>query len=82
MILLGAAGLSQIASLIFYVTVGQSIPALDSYISVYFYILGSAGVLVVLAVTWYAMSLQATALNFRDLSPFSGDSTGRSSWCM
>ena len=63
MILLGAVGLSQIASLIFYVTIGQIFHfAIDSYIQPYYYILGSAGVLVVLAVTWYAVSLRARAL--------------------
>ena len=63
MILLAAAGLSQIASLIFYVTVAQIFHVtINSYIQPYFYILGSAGVLVVLAVTWYAVSLRARAL--------------------
>ena len=59
--LLGAVGLSQIAALIFYVTVGRTIPAYD-YRSLFFYILGSAGVLVGLAVAWYAMSLRARTL--------------------
>ena len=57
--LLGAVGFSQIAVLIFYVTVGRTI---DSYYSLSFYILGSAGVLVGLAVTWYAMCLRARTL--------------------
>lgn len=63
MILLGAAGFSQIAALIFYVTVGRTftIPVL-SYLQACYYILGSLGVLVVIAVTWYAMSLRARAL--------------------
>ena len=61
--LLGAVGLSQIAALIFYVNVGRTFDLpVDSYLAVYFYILGSAGVLVVLAVTWYAMGLRACAL--------------------
>ena len=57
--LLGAAVFSQIAALIFYVTVFGGLP---SFLPLYYYILGSAGVLVVLAVTWYAMSLRARAL--------------------
>ena len=57
--LLGAAVISQIAALIFYVTLARSLP---SFLPLYYYILGSAGVLVGLAVTWYAMSLRARAL--------------------
>ena len=57
--LLGAAVFSQIAALIFYVTVFGGLP---SFLPLYYYILGSAEVLVVLAVTWYAMSLRARAL--------------------
>ena len=60
--LLGAVGLSQIAALIFYVTVGRTIPSYDAYRSLFFYILGSAGVLVGLAVAWYAMCLRARTL--------------------
>jgi hypothetical protein len=57
--LLGAVGLSQIAALLFYMTIGRTI---GSYYSLSFYILGSAGVLVGLAVTWYAMCLRARTL--------------------
>ncbi len=57
--LLGAVGFSQVAALIFYVTAGLSV---GSYYSLDYYIMGSAGVLVGLAVTWYAMSLRARAL--------------------
>jgi hypothetical protein len=60
--LLGAVGLSQIAALIFYVSGGLAAGSYSSYYSLYYYILGSAGVLVGLAVTLYAMSLQARAL--------------------
>ena len=61
--LLGAVGFSQIASLIFWVTVGQLYHfVLVSWQQPYFYILGIAEVLVVLAVTWYAISLRARAL--------------------
>ena len=61
--LLGAAVFSQIAALIFYVTGARRIPSsYPQYLSLYFYILGSAGVLVGLAVAWYAMSLRARAL--------------------
>ena len=59
MVLLGAVGFSQIAALIFYVNLAGTAPFPDS---LYYYILGSAGVLVGLAVTWYAMSLRARAL--------------------
>ena len=65
MSLLGTAGLSQIASLILYVTIAQLYndpPSSLSYYATFFYILGSAGVLTVLAVTWYAMSLRAPTL--------------------
>jgi hypothetical protein len=66
MSLLGTAGLSQIASLIFYVTLAQlytsPVNVNISYYATYYYILGSAGLLTVLAVTWYAMSLRAPAL--------------------
>ena len=58
-LLLGAVGFSQIAPLIIYVSQGQG-SAL--YSSLYDYILGSAGVLVGLAVTWYAISLRARVL--------------------
>ncbi len=58
-LLLGAVGFSQIAALIFYVTHGRS----DGFFwPLYYSILGSAGVLVGLAVTWYALSLRARAL--------------------
>ena len=57
--LLGAVGFSQIAALIFYVTHGRN--AGFSW-PLYYSILGSAGVLVGLAVTWYALSLRAHAL--------------------
>jgi Caspase domain len=57
--LLGAVGFSQIAALIFYVTHGRN--AGFSW-PLYYSILGSAGVLVGLAVTWYALSLRARAL--------------------
>jgi len=57
--LLSAVGLGQIAALIFYVTLGHWI---NSYLSLFFYILGSVGVLVGLAVTWYAMALRTRAL--------------------
>ena len=57
--LLGAVGLGQIAVLIFCVKVGSWI---NSDLSLFFYLLGSAGVLVGLAVTWYAMALRARAL--------------------
>lgn len=60
--LLAAMGLGQIAVLIFYVTVGGWINSLDSRTSLFLYILGSAGVLVGLAVTWYAMALRVSAL--------------------
>ena len=40
-------------------TLGRTI---GSYYSLYFYILGSAGVLVGLGVTWYAMCLRARTL--------------------
>jgi hypothetical protein len=54
--LLGVAGLSQIPVLISYVKIG------DLNDSDYYYVLGSAGVLAALAVTWYAMSLRQRAL--------------------
>jgi hypothetical protein len=60
MMLLAAVGLSQVAALIFYVTVGGEAGSFSR--SLYLYILGSAGVLVGLAVTWYAMALRARAL--------------------
>jgi Caspase domain len=58
--LLGAVGLSQIASLVFYVSQGQG----ERYFfdSVHAYVQGSTGVLVALAVTWYAVSLRERAL--------------------
>lgn len=58
--LLSVVGLSQIAALIFYVTLGHWINS--SYVSLSFFILGSVGVLVGLAVTWYALALRARAL--------------------
>ena len=57
--LLGAVGFSQVAALIFYVTAGLNV---GSYYSLDYYIQGSAGVLVGLAVAWYAMSLRARVL--------------------
>ena len=57
--LLGAVGLSQIAALVFYVTLGLQAA---SYASLSFYILGSTGVPVGLGVTWYAMCLRARTL--------------------
>ena len=57
--LLGAVGFSQVAALIFYVTAGLNVGSHDS---LDYYIQGSAGVLVGLAVAWYAMSLRARAL--------------------
>ena len=57
--LLAAVGLSQIAVLIFYVTRG---PRESSSSSLYLLHTGSAGVLVGLAVTWYAMALRTRAL--------------------
>jgi hypothetical protein len=67
-ILLGAAALSQISSLIYYVTIsGTPARYIGLYyyfgqIGAYLYILGIAGVLVVSAVTWYAINLRARAL--------------------
>jgi hypothetical protein len=58
--LLATVGLSQIAELVMYVTVGGELISYSS--SLYLYILASAGVLVGLAVTWYAMSLRTRAL--------------------
>ena len=58
--LLAAVGLSQIAVLIIYVTVGRELPSYSS--SLYLYILGSAGVLVGIAVIWYAMALRTRVL--------------------
>jgi hypothetical protein len=46
--------------LIFYVTVGGEAGSFSR--SLYLYILGSAGVLVGLAVTWYAMALRTRVL--------------------
>ena len=57
--LLAAVGFSQVAALIFNVTAGLLV---DSYESLDYYIQGSAGVLVGLAITWYAMSLRARPL--------------------
>jgi hypothetical protein len=54
--LLGVVGLSQIPILTFYVSLPYP------YHSMNYIILGGAGALVVLAVTWYAMSLRARAL--------------------
>jgi Caspase domain len=60
--LLSAVGLSQIAALIFYVTLGHWISSSLPLNALRFYILGSTGVLVGLAVTWYAVTLRARAL--------------------
>ena len=54
--LVGVAGLSQIPVLIYYVRVG------NEFNSYYFYAQASAGVLVAVAITWYAMSLRPRAL--------------------
>ena len=62
MILLGVAALSQVSSLIFYATLNGIFPSYDSFIGSCLVVLGIAGVLVVSAVTWYAMSLRARAL--------------------
>ena len=59
LMLLSAAVFSQIATLIFYVSVFGGLP---SFLPLYSYILGSVGVLVGLAVTWYALSLRARVL--------------------
>ena len=56
LMLLVVAGLSQVPALVFYVRIGD---ALNLY---YYYALGSLGILVALAVTWYAMSLQPRTL--------------------
>ena len=58
--LLAAVGLSQIAALVMYVTIGGEI--MSNLKSLSLYILGSAGVLVGLAVTWYAMTLRTRVL--------------------
>ena len=58
--LLGAVGFSQIAALIFYVSQGRRMVYFPLSLSLY--IMGGAGVLVGLAVTWYALSLRARAL--------------------
>ncbi len=58
--LLGAVGFSQIAALIFYVSQGRRLVYFPLSLSLY--IMGGAGVLVGLAVTWYALSLRARAL--------------------
>jgi Caspase domain len=60
--LLGAVGLGQIAILIYYVTVGHLISSSYPLNALRVYILGSTGVLVGLAVTWYAVTLRARAL--------------------
>jgi hypothetical protein len=65
-VLLGAAGFSQIAASIFWGNEYRQIAAEDtsaslSY-SLEYSILGIAGVFVVLAVTWYALSIRARAL--------------------
>jgi hypothetical protein len=60
--LLSAVGLSQIAALIFYVTLGHLSSSFYPLNALRFYILGSTGVLVGLAVTWYAVTLRARAL--------------------
>ncbi len=63
MILLGAAALSQVSSLIFYATLNRYFGfGAYGYIGAYFFVLGIAGVLAVPAVIWYAMSLRARAL--------------------
>jgi serine/threonine protein kinase len=56
LILLTVAGLSQIPVLIYYVKIG------DLYHSDFYYVLGSAGTLATLAVTWYAISIRQRAL--------------------
>jgi caspase domain-containing protein len=58
--LLGAVGFSQIAALIVYVSQGRRLVYFPLSLSLY--IMGGAGVLVGLAVTWYALSLRARAL--------------------
>jgi uncharacterized protein YcfJ len=58
--LLGAAGFSQIAALILYISQGRGSPYFP--VSLSDYIMGGALVPVVLAVTWYAMSLRAHAV--------------------
>ena len=58
--LLTAAGFSQIAALILYVSQGRGLPYFPLSLSLY--IMGSAGVPVVLALTWYAMRLRAHAV--------------------
>ena len=58
--LLGAVGLNQIAALISYVSQGRRLAYFPLSLSLY--IMGGAGVLVGLAVTWYALSLRARAL--------------------
>jgi hypothetical protein len=57
LMLLGAVGFSQIAALI--VSLGSAVTFTDY---LHYYILGSTGLLVGLAVTWYAMSLRVRAL--------------------
>ena len=59
-VLLAAVGLSQIAALVMYVTIGGEIMSYSKSLSLY--ILGSAGVLIGLAVTWYAMTLRTRVL--------------------
>jgi hypothetical protein len=56
LLVVGAAGLSQVPVLIFCVQIGNS---LNDYT---YFAQGSVGVLLALAVTWYAMSLQTRAL--------------------
>jgi Caspase domain len=58
--LLGAVGLNQIAALISYVSQGRRLAYFPLSLSLY--IMGGAGVLVGLAVTWYALSLRARTL--------------------
>jgi hypothetical protein len=60
--LLSTVGFSQVAALIFYVTAGLEVGSYYSYYSLDYYIHGSAGLLVGLAVTWYAMSLRTRSL--------------------
>jgi serine/threonine protein kinase len=58
LLLLGVAGFSQVAALVVYMNIGW-----DSYVfSRYWAILGGVGAFIVLAVTWYAMSLRVRVL--------------------
>ena len=57
LMLVGVAGLSQIPVLIFYVRLSNELNS-----SYYYYAQASVGVLVAVAITWYAMSLRTRAL--------------------